>query len=172
MPLLSICLKRNDNPRSRAYPPTVTAALFIIPQTGNHPHSPQPGKWINKTLATGMGTGSDSDGRQMLSRRSQTQQATAAFTGVSEEGKTKGRENRSSGCQGLRAGRETEDKRPWGRDSWVAQRLRICLRLRSWPWGPGIESRFGLPAWSLLLPLPVSVPLSLSLSLCVCVSHE
>ena len=31
---------------------------------------------------------------------------------------------------------------------------------------PRIESRIGLPAWSLLRPLPVSLPLSLS------VSHE
>ena len=30
--------------------------------------------------------------------------------------------------------------------------------------GPGIESRVGLPAWSLLLPLPGSLPLSLCLS--------
>ena len=29
--------------------------------------------------------------------------------------------------------------------------------------GPGIESHFGPPTWSLLLPLPVSLPLSLSL---------
>ena len=33
------------------------------------------------------------------------------------------------------------------------------------PWGPGIESHTGLPAWSLLLSLTVSLPLSLSLSL-------
>ena len=31
--------------------------------------------------------------------------------------------------------------------------------------GPGIESRLGLPAWSLLLPLPVCLPLSQSVSL-------
>ena len=33
-----------------------------------------------------------------------------------------------------------------------------------WPrsWRPGIESRVGFLAWSLLLPLPVSLPLSLS----------
>ena len=36
------------------------------------------------------------------------------------------------------------------------------------PGDPGIESRVGLPAWSLLLPLPVSLPLSLSLSLPLC----
>ena len=29
---------------------------------------------------------------------------------------------------------------------------------------PGIESHFGLPAWSLFLPLPVSLPLSVCLS--------
>ena len=43
------------------------------------------------------------------------------------------------------------------RDAWVAQRLSICLWLRAWSWGPGIESHIGLPAWSLLLPLPVSL---------------
>ena len=32
-------------------------------------------------------------------------------------------------------------------------------------WSPRIESRVGLPAWSLLLPLPVSLPLSFSVSL-------
>ena len=36
-----------------------------------------------------------------------------------------------------------------------------CLRPGMWSWGPGIESRDGLPAWSLLLPLPVSLLLSL-----------
>ena len=51
------------------------------------------------------------------------------------------------------------------RDACVAQWLGTCLWLRVWPRGPGIESRMGLPSWSLLLPLPVSLPLSLSLSL-------
>ena len=32
-------------------------------------------------------------------------------------------------------------------------------------WGPGIESRVGLPAWSLLLPPPVSLPLFLYMSI-------
>ena len=45
----------------------------------------------------------------------------------------------------------------------VAQRLSVGLRLRR---DPGIESRIGLPAWSLPLPLPASLPLSL----CVCLS--
>ena len=49
-------------------------------------------------------------------------------------------------------------------DAWVAQRLSSCLRLRSWPRGPGIESHIGLPAGSLLLPLPMSLPLSSCLS--------
>ena len=56
------------------------------------------------------------------------------------------------------------------RTPWVAQRLRICLRLRAWFWSPGRvsavprSSHTGLPAWSLLLPLPPS--------LCLCVSDE
>ena len=44
-------------------------------------------------------------------------------------------------------------------DPWVAQWFGACL----WPWSPGIESRVGLLAWSLLLPLPVFLPLFLSL---------
>ena len=48
-------------------------------------------------------------------------------------------------------------------DTWVAQWLSICLWLRFWSRGPGIEYRIRLPAWSLLLPLPVSLPLSMSL---------
>ena len=50
-------------------------------------------------------------------------------------------------------------------DPWVAQRFRACLWPRARSWSPGIESRMGLPAWSLLFPLPVSLPLSLSLSI-------
>ena len=46
----------------------------------------------------------------------------------------------------------------------VAQRLSICLRLRSWSWGPGIKSHIGLLAGSLLLPL--------CLCLSLCASHE
>ena len=45
-------------------------------------------------------------------------------------------------------------------DTWVAQRLSICLQPRAWSWSPGIESHVGLPAWSLLFPLPLSVCLS------------
>ena len=45
----------------------------------------------------------------------------------------------------------------------VAQWLSICLQLRSWSLGPGIESCIGLPVGSLLLPLSTSLPLSLSL---------
>ena len=47
--------------------------------------------------------------------------------------------------------------------AWVAQQFRACLQPRVWSWGPGIESRIGLPAWSLLLPLPVFLPLTVSL---------
>ena len=43
----------------------------------------------------------------------------------------------------------------------VAQWLSICLWLRVWSWGLGIESCIGLPAGSLLL-----------LCLCLCLSHE
>ena len=46
----------------------------------------------------------------------------------------------------------------------VAQWLSICLGLRLWSWGPGIESCIGLSAWSLLLLLPVSLPFSVCLS--------
>ena len=52
----------------------------------------------------------------------------------------------------------------WG--PWVAQWLSICLWLRSWSWGPGMESHIRVPSGSLLLPLPVSLPLSF----CVCLS--
>ena len=52
-------------------------------------------------------------------------------------------------------------------DPWVAQRFGACLWPRARSWVPGIESRVGLPAWSLLLPLPVSLPVSLSLSLSI-----
>ena len=48
------------------------------------------------------------------------------------------------------------------RDTWVAQRLSICLQLRAWSWSPGIKSHVRLPARSLLLPLPVCLPLCLS----------
>ena len=62
----------------------------------------------------------------------------------------------------------TWNPKPKCRDTWVAQRLSVCLRPRAWSWGPGIKYHIRLPAWSLLLPLPVSLPLLLSL----CVSHE
>ena len=42
----------------------------------------------------------------------------------------------------------------------------LCLWLRLWFWGPGIESHVGFPAWSLHLSLPVS----LLLCVCVCLS--
>ena len=51
----------------------------------------------------------------------------------------------------------------WG--TWVAQWLSVCLWLRAWSWGPGIESHIRLSTGSLLLPLPLSLPLSLSLCL-------
>ena len=57
----------------------------------------------------------------------------------------------------------SEIKNPKDWDTCVAQQLSICLRLRAWPRGPGIEFHIGLPAGSLLLPLPVSLPLSGSL---------
>ena len=47
--------------------------------------------------------------------------------------------------------------------TWGAQGLSICLWLRAWSQGPGIESHIGLPTGGLLLPLPVSLPLSVSL---------
>ena len=50
------------------------------------------------------------------------------------------------------------------RDTWVAQWLSICLWLRLWSRGPGIESHIRLPTGSLLVPLPMSLPLSLCLS--------
>lgn len=46
----------------------------------------------------------------------------------------------------------------------MARWLNICLWLRSWSQGPGIESRIGLPVGSLLLPLSMSPPLSVCLS--------
>ena len=58
-------------------------------------------------------------------------------------------------------------KPPTG-NPWVAQWFGTCLWPRARSWSPGIESRFGLPAWSLLLPLPVFLCFCLSLSL----SHE
>ena len=61
-------------------------------------------------------------------------------------------------------------------DPCMAQRFGACLWPGARSWSPGIESRVGLPAWSLLLPLllplPVSLPLSLSLSLSLYVYHE
>ena len=63
------------------------------------------------------------------------------------------------------ASKESTKSREGG-DPWVAQRLSICLRLRPWPQGPGIEFRIGLPAGSLLLSPSACVSASLS------VSHE
>ena len=57
-----------------------------------------------------------------------------------------------------------QEKEPQQEDAWVAQWLSICLQLRVWSWGPGMELHIGLPTGSLLLPLPVSLPLSLCLS--------
>ena len=51
------------------------------------------------------------------------------------------------------------------RDAWVAQWSSICLWLRAWSQGPGIESRIGL-----LYGAYFSLCLGLCLSLCV--SHE
>ena len=48
--------------------------------------------------------------------------------------------------------------------TWVAQWLSICLWLRAWTQGPGMESCIRLCAGSLLLPLPRSLPLSPCLS--------
>ena len=48
--------------------------------------------------------------------------------------------------------------------TWVAQQLSVCLWLRSWPQGPGIQSHIGLLAGSLLLLLTyVSASLAVSL---------
>ena len=47
-------------------------------------------------------------------------------------------------------------------NAWVAQWLSVCLWLRAWSQGPGIESHIRLPTWSLLLPLLMSLPLSFS----------
>ena len=49
------------------------------------------------------------------------------------------------------------------RDTWVAQWFSVCLWLRAWSRGPGIESCIGRPAWSLLLPLPVFLSFCMSL---------
>ena len=48
------------------------------------------------------------------------------------------------------------------REAWVAQWWSVCLELREWFWGLGIESHIGLPAGTLLLPLPMSLPLYVS----------
>ena len=49
----------------------------------------------------------------------------------------------------------------WG--TWVGQWLSICLWLKLWSWGPGIESHIRFPAGSLLLPLPMFLPFCVSL---------
>ena len=48
--------------------------------------------------------------------------------------------------------------------AFVSRWLSICLQLRSWSWGPGMESCTRLPAGSLLLLLSMSLPLSVCLS--------
>ena len=50
------------------------------------------------------------------------------------------------------------------RDTCVTQWLSICLWLKPWSWGPGIESCVGLPVGSLFLPLPMPLYISLCLS--------
>ena len=45
------------------------------------------------------------------------------------------------------------------RDSCVAQRLSICLWLRAWSWGPGIESHIRLLHGAYFSPLFLSVSL-------------
>ena len=47
-------------------------------------------------------------------------------------------------------------------DPWVVQRFSARLWPRAQSWNPRMESRVGLPAWSLLPPPPVSLLLSLS----------
>ena len=47
-------------------------------------------------------------------------------------------------------------------DPWVAQQFSACLWPRAQSWGPGIGSRVGVPAWSLLLPVSASLSLYLS----------
>ena len=57
-----------------------------------------------------------------------------------------------------------------GRGTWVAQWLSICLWLRSWPQGPGIEScASGFPPGSLR---ESDFPSAYVSTLSVCVSHE
>ena len=68
-------------------------------------------------------------------------------------------EGQFSGVYALQNPWDHERDAPWG--TWVAQQLSLCLWLRSLSQDPGIESRIGLLAGSLLLPLPVSLPLSL-----------
>ena len=70
----------------------------------------------------------------------------------------------NTGDSGWGGGKNTpglEKERMGG--TWVAQWLSICLLLRSWYQGPGIESHIRLPTGSLLLPLPMSLPLSVCL---------
>ena len=43
-------------------------------------------------------------------------------------------------------------------DAWMAQRLKVCLSPRVWPWGPRIKSHIEIPTWSLLLSLCISLP--------------
>ena len=57
--------------------------------------------------------------------------------------------------------KESESRDKTFGDPWVAQWFNACLWPGALSWSPGIESRIGLPAWSLLLPLPVSAPLSI-----------
>ena len=45
----------------------------------------------------------------------------------------------------------------WVQGRLVAQWLSVCLWLRLWSWGPGIEYCFMFPVESLLLPLPLSL---------------
>ena len=49
--------------------------------------------------------------------------------------------------------------------TWVAQWLCVCLWLRSWSWGPGIESCIRFPTRGLFFPVPMPLLLSLSVSL-------
>ena len=59
---------------------------------------------------------------------------------------------------------EQRDKKETHRDTWVAQRLSVCLRLRAWPWGPGSSPTSD--SWG----GPASPSACVSASLCVCLS--
>ena len=64
----------------------------------------------------------------------------------------------------IKLGEITAKKKKNSRGVWVTQWLSICLWLKAWSQGPGMESRIRLPTESLLLPLLMSLLLSLCVS--------